>query len=75
MAMWGFQILETGKDTQRRHGAKEPGLRWGKSAPRVRCDARPMRRIALRAAPACAKPKLRFGEGRPARKTDLPPSN
>ncbi|MEE8123456.1 MAG: hypothetical protein V3T93_05075 [Alphaproteobacteria bacterium] len=21
MAMWGFQILETGKDTQRRHGA------------------------------------------------------
>jgi len=56
MAMWGI-----GKDTQRRHGAKEPGLRWGKSAPRVRCDARPMPRIALRAAPA--------------RKTDLPPSN
>ncbi|MEE8559932.1 MAG: hypothetical protein V3S88_04400, partial [Alphaproteobacteria bacterium] len=40
MAMWGFQILETGKAAQRRHGAKEPGLRWGKSAPRVRCDAR-----------------------------------
>ena len=40
----GFQILETGKDAQRRHGAKGPGLRWGKSAPRVRCDARPMPR-------------------------------
>ncbi len=23
------QILETGKDAQRRHGAKGPGLRWG----------------------------------------------
>ncbi|MEE9249820.1 MAG: hypothetical protein V3U93_01675, partial [Alphaproteobacteria bacterium] len=33
-----------GKDAQRRHGAKAPGLRWGKSAPRVRCDARPMLR-------------------------------
>ena len=64
-----------GKDTQRRHGAKEPGLRWGKSAPRVRCDARPMPRIALRAAPAFAEAKLRLRAGRPARKTDLPPSN
>ncbi len=43
----GFQILETGKDPQRRHGAKEPGLRWGESAPRVRCDARPMPCIAI----------------------------
>jgi hypothetical protein len=56
MAMWVI-----GKDAQRRHGAKAPGLRWGKSAPRVRCGARPMHHIALRTAPA--------------RKTDLPPSN
>ena len=60
MAMWGI-----GKDRQRRHGAQEPGLLWGKSAPRVpqgvMGDARPQPRIALRAAPA--------------RKTDLPPSN
>ncbi|MEE9251343.1 MAG: hypothetical protein V3U93_09515, partial [Alphaproteobacteria bacterium] len=42
-----------GKDAQRRHGAKGPGLRWGKSAPRVRCDARPMlkHRASRRACP------------------------
>ena len=40
---------------------KAPGLRWGKSAPRVRCGACPIPGIALHAAPA--------------RKTDLPPSN
>jgi hypothetical protein len=40
-----------GRETQHRHGAKEPGLRWAKSAPRLCCDARPMHRIALRAAP------------------------
>jgi len=56
MAMSGI-----GKGPQRRHGAKAPGRRWGKSAPRVRCDPRPIRRIARRAAPAP--------------KADLPPSN
>jgi hypothetical protein len=46
MAMQGI-----GKDVQRRLGGKAPGLRWGSWAPRVRCDPRPMRRIALRTAP------------------------
>jgi hypothetical protein len=32
-----------GKDAQRRHGVKEPGLRWGVWAPRLRCGACPMR--------------------------------
>ncbi|MFP6757380.1 MAG: hypothetical protein VCC99_04070, partial [Alphaproteobacteria bacterium] len=36
---------------QRREGLRERGLRWDTLAFRVRCDARPMRRIALRAAP------------------------
>jgi len=49
------------KGVQRRHGMKAPGLRWGKSAPRVRCGACPMPRIAPLAAPA--------------RKVDLPPLN
>ena len=30
-----------GKEAQRRHGIKEPGLRWVVSAPRLRCDACP----------------------------------
>jgi len=40
-------------DSQRRHGAKESGLRWGQSAPRVRCDTRPMapHRASRRACP------------------------
>jgi hypothetical protein len=38
-------------DMQQRHGAKEPGLRWAKSAPRRCCGARPMHHIARRAAP------------------------
>ncbi len=31
-----------GKQAQRRHGVIEPGLRWGVSAPRLRCGARPI---------------------------------
>ncbi len=42
---------EPGSPAQRRDGAKEPGRRSGKTAPRVRRAARPMPRIALRAAP------------------------
>ena len=46
-------MLHIGKETQRRHGAKESGLRWGKPATRVRCDARPMaqHRTSRRACP------------------------
>jgi len=35
-------MLHIGKEVQQRHGAKESGLRWGQSAHRVRCNARPM---------------------------------
>ena len=31
------------KDAQRRHGVKESGLRWGVSAPRLRCGVCPLR--------------------------------
>jgi len=33
-----------GKDVRRRHGAKAPGLRWGKPALRGRCGACPIQR-------------------------------
>ncbi len=46
-----WRCLRIGKGAQRRHGAKEPGLRWGKTASRMRRDACPMSHIALRAAP------------------------
>ncbi len=35
-----------GEDVQRRLEAKAPGLRWGKSAPRVRCGRRADARFA-----------------------------
>jgi hypothetical protein len=35
-----------GKEAQRRHGVKEPGLRWGVSAPLLRCDACRMRKAS-----------------------------
>ena len=41
-----------GERAERRHGAKEPGLRWANSAPGVRCAACPMNHIARRGAPA-----------------------
>jgi len=45
-ASWIGALLKAmrhiGKEALQRHGAKESGLRWGQSAPRVRCDARPM---------------------------------
>ncbi len=56
-----WRCLSIGKGAQRRHGAKEPGLRWGKTASRMRRDACPMSHIALR--------------GAPTRETVLPPSN
>jgi hypothetical protein len=46
-----------GKEAQKRHGAKESGLRWGQLAPRVRCDARPM---ALHRTSRRACPESRF---------------
>ncbi|MEE8247865.1 MAG: hypothetical protein V3S87_11470, partial [Alphaproteobacteria bacterium] len=55
-AMWDID-----EPAQRRHGPKEPGLRWGKSASGVRRGACPMPRIARRPAPAP--------------EADLPPSN
>ena len=45
-----WRCLRIANAAQRRQGAKEPGRRRGKSAPRVRRAARPRRRIALRAA-------------------------
>ncbi len=46
-AMWGIV-----QETQRHHSAKGLGLRWRKSARRVRCGAYPISRIAFHAAPA-----------------------
>ncbi len=56
-----WRCLRIGNGAQRRHGAKEPGRRSGKTASRMRRDACPMSHIALRAAPT--------------RETVLPPSN
>ena len=69
----------------RRHGAIGPGLRWGKSAPRVRCGTRPMaphralRRACLdkpnchhQIGPIWSECALSFADrsGRPRRNTD-----
>ena len=64
-ASWPDALLlamrHIGEEAQRRRGAKEPGRRWGKSAPRVRCDARPMaRHRASRRGPAVGGPENRF---------------
>ncbi|MBT4711620.1 MAG: hypothetical protein HOB82_08865 [Alphaproteobacteria bacterium] len=56
-ALWIGALLmamrHIGKEAQQRHGAKESGLRWGQSAPRVRCGSHPMaaHRASRRACP------------------------
>ena len=46
-------IRDIDKEVQRRHGVKEPGLRWGKSALRVRYGSCPIlrHRASRRACP------------------------
>ncbi len=57
-ARFAWRCPDIGKEAQRRHGAKEPGLRWGKSAPRVRC--RGPREVLLRGVPRDARPIRRY---------------